>query len=53
MEAKPEKIEGQSSINELLDDPVGTLPIQMVLPIPGCPRPVPRKPRTPPRKIGP
>lgn len=28
------ELEGQTSINELLDDPVGTLPIQLELPIP-------------------
>ena len=27
------ELEGQTSINELLDEPVGTNPIQMVLPL--------------------
>jgi hypothetical protein len=30
---KARELEGQTSINELLDDPVGLTPIQMVLPI--------------------
>jgi hypothetical protein len=29
----PDELEGQSSINDLLDEPVGATPIQMVLPI--------------------
>lgn len=34
MEAKPPvELEGQTSINELLDEPVGTLPVQLPLPI--------------------
>jgi hypothetical protein len=27
------ELEGQSSINELLDEPVGSAPVQLVLPI--------------------
>ena len=27
------ELEGQTSINELLDEPVGTLPLQLLLPI--------------------
>ncbi|MEZ2390700.1 hypothetical protein AB6813_14375 [bacterium RCC_150] len=27
------ELEGQSSINELLDEPVGSVPVQLVLPI--------------------
>lgn len=29
----PAELEGQISINELLDEPIGTEPIQLVLPI--------------------
>lgn len=29
----PPELEGQTSINELLDEPLGTLPIQLTLPI--------------------
>ena len=29
----PVELEGQTSINELLDEPVGTLPVQLPLPI--------------------
>jgi hypothetical protein len=43
MDPEPmEELEGQTSINELLDNPVGTVPIQLVLPIPDCPRPAVR-----------
>lgn len=30
---KPGELEGQTSVNELLDDPIGATPIQMALPI--------------------
>ncbi|WP_172627389.1 hypothetical protein [Zafaria cholistanensis] len=30
---KAGELEGQTSINDLLDDPVGIIPIQMALPI--------------------
>jgi hypothetical protein len=30
----PAELEGQISINELLDEPIGTEPIQLALPIP-------------------
>jgi hypothetical protein len=30
----PGELEGQISINELLDEPIGTEPIQLALPIP-------------------
>ncbi|MDQ0755957.1 hypothetical protein [Arthrobacter sp. B3I4] len=29
----PPELEGQTSINELLDEPIGVVPIQLVLPI--------------------
>ncbi|MGY2745915.1 hypothetical protein [Arthrobacter sp. UYCu723] len=29
----PVELEGQTSINELLDDPIGTVPVQLPLPI--------------------
>ena len=29
----PPELEGQTSINELLDEPLGTTPIQLALPI--------------------
>lgn len=29
----PVELEGQTSINELLDEPVGTVPVQLPLPI--------------------
>ncbi|MET1021632.1 MAG: hypothetical protein ABWX69_05470 [Arthrobacter sp.] len=29
----PEQLEGQTSINELLDEPVGVTPVQLALPI--------------------
>ena len=32
---KPLELEGQRSINELLDEPIGDRPIQLELPIPG------------------
>ncbi len=35
-----EELEGQTSINELLGEPIRIRTIQMELPIPGCPRPV-------------
>jgi hypothetical protein len=39
----PAVLEGQTSINELLDEPVGTLPVQLQLPFhfsaAGTPRP--------------
>lgn len=31
----PLELEGQRSINELLDEPIGDRPIQLELPIPG------------------
>ncbi|MGO4491972.1 hypothetical protein AB4Y86_07765 [Arthrobacter sp. 2YAF22_2] len=31
--APPPELDGQSSINELLDEPVGAAPIQLALPI--------------------
>jgi len=31
----PVELEGQRSINELLDEPIGDRPIQLELPIPG------------------
>ncbi|MEC5192989.1 MULTISPECIES: hypothetical protein [unclassified Arthrobacter] len=34
MDAHPtEELEGQTSINELLDEPVGASPVQLLLPI--------------------
>lgn len=33
MDTDRDQLEGQTSINELLDDPVGAEPIQLVLPI--------------------
>lgn len=47
MDEEPVELEGQTSINDFLDEPVGTVPVQLVLPIPGCPRPAvkPRKTR--------
>lgn len=33
MDTAAKQLEGQTSINDLLDDPVGTEPVQMVLPI--------------------
>ncbi|MET3934465.1 hypothetical protein [Arthrobacter sp. OAP107] len=30
---EPEELEGQTSVNDLLDDPIGATPIQMALPI--------------------
>ncbi|WP_427007027.1 hypothetical protein [Pseudarthrobacter sp. H2] len=30
----PAELEGQISINELIDEPIGTEPIQLALPIP-------------------
>jgi hypothetical protein len=38
--ALPPELEGQTSINELLDEPIGTAPIQLALPIPFLPTPV-------------
>jgi hypothetical protein len=35
--ALPPELEGQTSINELLDEPIGTAPIQLALPIPCLP----------------
>ena len=35
----PLELEGQRSINELLDEPIGDRPIQLELPIPGRLRP--------------
>lgn len=50
MDAEPVvELEGQTSINDFLDDPVGAVPVQLVLPIPDCPRP-PAKPKA--RKTG-
>lgn len=35
MDANPlVELEGQTSINDLLDEPVGTIPVQPALPIP-------------------
>jgi hypothetical protein len=31
--APPPELDGQTSINELLDEPVGAMPIQLALPI--------------------
>lgn len=31
--APPPELDGQTSINELLDEPVGTAPLQLALPI--------------------
>lgn len=31
--APPPELEGQTSINELLDEPIGVTPIQLALPI--------------------
>lgn len=40
MDAEPvAELEGQTSINDFLDEPVGTVPVQLALPIPNCPRP--------------
>lgn len=51
MDAEPtDELEGQTSINELLDEPVGTVPIQLVLPIPDCPRSAARAVKA--RRIG-
>ena len=33
------ELAGQTSINELLNEPIGTVPVQLALPIPNCPRP--------------
>ncbi|MCU1562368.1 MAG: hypothetical protein JWN05_747 [Arthrobacter sp.] len=41
-----EVLEGQTSINELLDEPIGAHPIQLELPMPGLPRPVARQGKT-------
>ena len=30
---KPGELEGQTSVNDLLDDPIGAAPIQLALPI--------------------
>ncbi|WP_354187226.1 hypothetical protein [Arthrobacter sp. UYCu712] len=43
----PPELEGQRSINELLDEPIGDRPIQLELPIPGRPRPAARLPARP------
>jgi hypothetical protein len=40
----PLELEGQRSINELLEEPIGDRPIQLELPIPGRLRPVLRRP---------
>ncbi|MCX2748843.1 hypothetical protein OOZ51_13625 [Arthrobacter sp. MI7-26] len=32
--SREDELEGQTSINDLLDEPVGTEPVQLVLPIP-------------------
>jgi hypothetical protein len=39
----PLELEGQRSINELLDEPIGDRPIQLELPIPGRLRPTARR----------
>jgi hypothetical protein len=39
----PLELEGQRSINELLDEPIGDRPIQLELPIPGRLRPAARR----------
>ena len=39
----PLELEGQRSINELLDEPIGDRPIQLELPIPGRLRPTVRR----------
>jgi hypothetical protein len=39
----PLELEGQRSINELLDEPIGDRPIQLELPIPGRLRPALRR----------
>jgi hypothetical protein len=44
----PLELEGQRSINELLDEPIGDRPIQLELPIPGRPRP-PARPQVRPQ----
>ncbi|HEX9088878.1 MAG TPA: hypothetical protein VF867_15275 [Arthrobacter sp.] len=46
------ELEGQTSINELLDEPIGTVPVQLALPIPDCPRPVAATGKARSRKIG-
>lgn len=46
MDAEPVvKLEGQTSINDFIDDPVGAVPVQLILPIPNCPRPAGRSPK--------
>jgi hypothetical protein len=41
-----EELEGQTSINELLDEPIGAHPIQLELPMPGWLHPVARQGET-------